>query len=173
MAERELWDRIRRQDAGAFDVLYRAYGVGLHSFLKQLLGNAHAAEDVAQEVFTSIWQHPNGFDPDRGSIRAYVFGAARKHAADWWRNQKPQSGSPPEKPEKCRAETQTLLADAFAKLPPEQRSLLWLREVEGQSYAELAAILEIPEGTVRSRLFAARKALKQVWHATRHHKETS
>ena len=67
----------------------------------------------------------------------------------------------------CKAETQSLIGNAFDKLPAEQRTLLWLREVEGQSYAELAEILEIPEGTVRSRLFAARKALRQIWHTAR------
>ena len=53
----------------------------------------------------------------------------------------------------------------LGQLPVEQRSLLWLREVEGQSYAELAAILDIPIGTVRSRLFAAREALRVIWHS--------
>jgi RNA polymerase sigma-70 factor, ECF subfamily len=51
--------------------------------------------------------------------------------------------------------------------------MLWLREVEGQSYAELAEVLGIPEGTMRSRLFAVRKALRQVWHAARKVEEGS
>ena len=55
------------------------------------------------------------------------------------------------------------MMDALHRLPEEQRSLLWLREVEGQSYAELAEILDIPIGTVRSRLFTARETLRQVW----------
>jgi RNA polymerase sigma-70 factor (ECF subfamily) len=58
------------------------------------------------------------------------------------------------------------VGDAFGRLPEDQRTLLWLREVEGQSYAELAEILGIPIGTVRSRLFAAREELRKVWHAS-------
>jgi RNA polymerase sigma factor (sigma-70 family) len=61
----------------------------------------------------------------------------------------------------------SMIADAFDRLSSEQRTLLWLREVEGQSYAELATILEVPVGTVRSRLFAAREALRNVWHSER------
>ena len=171
MDDRQLWEGIRRKDAGAFDALFRTYGAGLQGFLKQLLGNRQAAEDVTQETFASIWQHPNGFDPERGTLRSYVFGAARKRAAEWWRKQRPQSHSATELVEACKAETKSLIGNAFDKLPPEQRNMLWLREVEGQSYAELAAVLGIPEGTVRSRLFAARKALRQVWHAVREGEE--
>jgi RNA polymerase sigma-70 factor, ECF subfamily len=163
--ERDLWERIRRRDAGAFEVLYRSYGAGLEGFLKQLLGNRQAAEDVTQETFASIWQRPNGFDPERGTLRSYIFGSGRKRAAEWWRKQKPQGHSATEPVERCKAETQSLIGSAFDQLPAEQRTLLWLREVEGQSYAELAEALGIPEGTVRSRLFAARKSLRQIWHA--------
>jgi RNA polymerase sigma-70 factor, ECF subfamily len=67
------------------------YGRPLQGCLKQLLGNRQAAEDVTQETFASIWQHPNGFDSERGTLRSYVFGAGRKRAAEWWRKQKPQS----------------------------------------------------------------------------------
>jgi len=63
------------------------------------------------------------------------------------------------------------MADALSRLDPEQRALLWLREVEGQSYAELAEILEIPVGTVKSRLFAAREGLRGVWTCERVRKQ--
>jgi hypothetical protein len=61
----------------------------------------------------------------------------------------------------CRAEASSVMADALGLLPSDQRTLLWLREAEGQSYGELVVILEleIPICTVRSRLFAAREAL--------------
>ena len=73
-----------------------------------------------------------------------------------------------QKSEQCRAattETSSLVGDALSRLNEDQRSLLWLREVEGQSYAELAHILEIPVGTVRSRLFAAREELRKIWRS--------
>jgi len=162
--DREIWDRICRRDAAAFEELYRAYSAGLQAFLRRALSNPQAAEDVTQETFASIWRHPNGFDPARGTLRSYLFGAGRKRAAEWWRQQKPQSAGETEKTEECKAETRSLVEDALARLTAEQRSLLWLREVEGQSYAELATILEIPVGTVRSRLFVAREALRKIWH---------
>jgi RNA polymerase sigma-70 factor (ECF subfamily) len=171
MDDGQVWEGIRRKDATAFDVLYRAYGAGLEGFLKRLMGDRQAAEDVTQETFASIWQRPNGFDPERGTLRSYLFGAGRKRAAEWWRKQRPPSHFATEPFEVCRAEKQSLIGDVFDKLPVEQRTLLWLREVEGQSYAELADVLGIPEGTVRSRLFVARKTLRQIWHSARNVKE--
>jgi RNA polymerase sigma-70 factor, ECF subfamily len=165
--DRELWDRICRRDATAFEELYRTYSAGLQAFLRRAVSNHQAAEDVTQETFASIWRHPNGFDPARGTLRSYLLGAGRKRAAEWWRQQKPQGEAETEKTEECRAETRSLIGDALARLTTEQQSLLWLREVEGQSYTELAAILEIPVGTVRSRLFAAREALRKIWRGER------
>jgi RNA polymerase sigma-70 factor (ECF subfamily) len=167
--DRELWDRICRRDATAFEELYRTYNAGLQGFLRRAVNSHQAAEDVTQETFASIWRHPNGFDPAKGTLRSYVFGAGRKRAAEWWRQQKPPGEATGEKTEECKAETQSLVGDALARLTAEQQSLLWLREVEGQSYTELAAILEIPVGTVRSRLFAAREALRKIWHGETQH----
>ena len=165
MAEdRELWERICRGDTRAFDGFYQENVSSLNGFLRQLLGNTHAAEDVAQEAFLHLWRKPNGFQPENGSLRAYLFGIGRKRAAEWWRQQKPTAdGQEPGRPE-CETETSPLVEEAFSKLGAEQRSLLSLKMVEGQSYVELAGILGMPVGTVKSRLFAAREEWRRIWH---------
>jgi RNA polymerase sigma-70 factor (ECF subfamily) len=135
----------------------------LQAFLRQIVGDRQAAEDVTQETFIQIWNRPNGFRPDLGTLRAYLYGIGRKRAAEWWRKQGANSSATESEVRTDKTETASIVGDAFGKLPEEQRTLLWLREVEGQSYAELAAILEVPVGTVRSRLFAAREALRSIW----------
>ncbi len=166
--EQALWRRIGSGDRAAFDGFYRQHAGRIRQFVRRLTGDAEAAEDVAQEVFLRLWQRPNGFDPARGPLVNYLFGMARKRAAEWWRHHPPaerRQQAPPEKgPD---AERQQLLDDALARLEPESRALLWLREVEGRSYAELAGIFDIPEGTVKSRLFAAREDLRRLWNSRR------
>ena len=110
---------------------------------------------------------PNGFHPERGPLRAYLCGIARKRAADWRRKQGPSDPGTDNKVGVCQTETVSIMGDALRRLSEEQRKLLWLREVEGHSYEEIAVILEIPVGTVKSRLFAAREALRRIWLNTR------
>jgi RNA polymerase sigma-70 factor, ECF subfamily len=165
--DRELWERIRRGDAQAFDEFYRQHAARLEIFLRHVVGNRQAAEDIMQETFTYIWSRPNGFHPERGALRAYLFGIGRKRAAEWWRKHDPRDTEAQNDVSISCAENAPAMEDAFQRLPEEQRSLLWLREVEGQSYAELAETLEIPVGTVRSRLFAAREALRKIWQRPR------
>lgn len=164
--DQKLWKKISEGNAEAFDAFYRDNGPRLRAFLRHLLSSEQVAEDIMQDTFTQIWRRPQGFDPERGSLRGYVFGIGRKLATEWWRRQKP-TDELKEESTPCHAEMSSMVADAFNRLSSEQRTLLWLREVEGQSYAELAAILEVPVGTVRSRLFAAREALRNVWHSER------
>jgi RNA polymerase sigma-70 factor (ECF subfamily) len=168
--DRQTWERIHRGDAQAFDEFYRQNAPRLELFLRHMVGNPQAAEDIMQDTFTQIWTRPNGFQPERGTLRAYLFGIGRKRAAEWWRKQGGRDVTESDRTA-CRTETASAMEDAFRRLPEDQRSLLWLREVEGQSYAELAEILEIPVGTVRSRLFAAREALRKIWQSPRLPKE--
>lgn len=163
--DRDVWERICRGDEGAFDALYRTQGPKVQMFLRRLLGNSQAAEDVMQETFAALWQHPNGFAAERGALRAYLFGAARKRAAAWWRKQGAPGEPVQSEPDRCATEMVSLVTDAVSRLPSEGRALIWLREVEGYSYDELAQILEIPAGTVASRLFAAREKLRNIWQA--------
>jgi RNA polymerase sigma-70 factor (ECF subfamily) len=158
-----LWKQIAEGDGEAFDAFYRECAPRIRSFLRHYLAHQQAAEDVMQDTFTEIWRRPRGYDSRRGSLRAYVFGIARKQAAEWWRRQRPEQEAESGEPGVCATEACSLVADAFSHLTAEQRLLLWLREVEGHSYNELASILEIPVGTVRSRLFCAREALRTIW----------
>ena len=82
------WEKIRAGDASVFDRFYRENAQRLQVFLRLLTGNGQAAEDVMQETFTQMWRSPNGFQPERGSLRAYLFGIGRKQAAEWRRKQR-------------------------------------------------------------------------------------
>jgi len=163
--EQEAWKKITQGDALVFDEFYRQTAPCLLAFLRQIVGSREAAEDVAQETYIRLWRRPSGFQPERGTLRGYLFGVGRKRAAEWWRKRSPVAERESEPREPDRAESSSVMGDALQRLPEDQRTLLWLREVEGQSYAELAEILGIPIGTVRSRLFAAREALRQVWQS--------
>lgn len=167
--DRELWKRIANGNADAFDVWYRETAPRLRAFLRHLLADDQAVEDVMQETFTQIWHRPHRFDPERGSPRAYLFGIARRQAAEWRRKQKAADELEFDPPSPERAETASMVTEVLSRLSVEHRTLLWLREVEGQSYEELALILDIPVGTVRSRLFAAREALRAIWCVDRQH----
>lgn len=161
-SDQELWSKLSRGDAAAFEGFYREHAPRLRSFLRIYLPGVQAAEDVAQETFLSLWRHPNGYNPSRSSLKTYLFGMARKRAADWWRHH-PASG---ERSTECPVPGEgfgILVKDAFDQLDPDSRSVLWLREVEGYSYEELACIFDIPLGTVKSRLFTAREELRRVW----------
>ncbi len=161
--DRELCKKIGNGNAEAFDAWYRETAPRLLVFLRHLLANEQAAEDVMQETFTQIWRYPHRFDSERGSPRAYLFGVARRQAAEWRRKQKPADGLDCDPPAPSRIEIPPMVTETLSRLHPEQQILLWLREVEGQSYDALATILDIPVGTVRSRLFAAREALRAAW----------
>lgn len=150
-----------------FDSAYRAHFGRVRGFLQMRLGNAALADDLTQDTFLHLWTKPNGFDGSRGPLRTYLLGVAQKKAADWWRRQSNgQSGGQSQVEEVMFPATGSNLAvqDALARLPPELREILWLREVEGLSYGELSQLLKLPLGTVKSRLYTAREQLRQIWH---------
>lgn len=164
--QEKLWADLYRGDARAFEALYREHAAAVRAFLRQYLCDMPSAQDLTQEVFLALWKNPNGFNPVRGNFRAYIFGIARKRAADWWRHH-PAAEPAPQSEAAGNAEGAVVMEQALSRLEPDMRALLWLREVEGYSHTELAKILDIPLGTVKSRLFAAREALRRVWRGER------
>lgn len=167
-SDRELWGKISAGDAEAFEEWYRISGPRLRAFVKRLGGSEQPTEDIVQDTFIQIWRHPKGFDPQKGSLRAYLFGTARKVALTWHRRHKTTDELHADPQASGCIETKSMLREALDRLDPEARTILWLREVEGHSYLELAEILSIPVGTVRSRLYASREALRAVWKNQQH-----
>lgn len=148
-------------DRAVFGRLYQQQGASIRQFLCLAVRDRSTADDLTQETFLHLWRRPSAFDPGRGSIKAYLLGIARNKAMDWWRRQRPVS---PEAPAPARAATEPVaVRQALEQLPEDLRIVLWLREVEGYSYDELAKILKIPGGTVRSRLYSARQQLRKIW----------
>jgi RNA polymerase sigma-70 factor (ECF subfamily) len=161
--DQKAWEQFADGNTAAFDDLFHKYSGPLRNFARHYLGRRDAADDIVQETFLQLWKRPNGFDSSRGTLKQYLFGIARKRAAQWKRDAPESPTEPwPEKPTSDMSESASIRR-ALLQLDHDQRGLLWLREVEGYSYAELAEILEIPEGTVKSRLFAAREALRRIW----------
>ena len=83
--------RLGKQRRRLRRAVYRDHAPRLRAFLRQIVGSFQAAEDLTQEIFTQLWTQPNHFDPTRGTLRAYLFGIGRHHAAEWWRRSKPQA----------------------------------------------------------------------------------
>jgi RNA polymerase sigma factor (sigma-70 family) len=133
----------------------------VRNFLRFSVGNLAVADDLTQETFLHLWQRGLACDPCRGGLKAYVLGIARKKAADWWRRNPAQKS--PTTESAATATEDVLIRDALNQLPHDLRALLWLREVEGYSYEELKDIFQIPIGTVRSRLHAARQQMRTIW----------
>jgi RNA polymerase sigma-70 factor (ECF subfamily) len=145
------------------EAIYRRDGPAVRGFLRHSLDDPRAADDVLQETFLELWRKPHGYDPARGSIRQYLFGIARHRAAQWRRDHAARPRVDVPSPRTADPAESAALRQTLRQLDEDARALLWLREVEGYSYAELAAVLEVPLGTVKSRLFNARIALRRAW----------
>ncbi len=161
---RPLWRQFIGGEPIGFEKLYLANFLAVRNFLRMYLGDRSAVDDITQDTFLQLWKRPDHFDPARSNVRAYLFGIARRKAADWWRQQSISNAVAPEI--SYHSESTLLITDALQHLEPDQRNILWLREIEGYSYTELASILDIPLGTVRSRLFTAREQLRRLWQTT-------
>lgn len=156
-----------RGDDAAFVELYRRREPDVFRFAYAMSQSQALAQDVTQDVFLDLLQHPGGFDAAKGSVRAWLLGCARHAVIDRLRSERRWVGEAPDEPsapccgEQTVLETQqsAWLQAAIRTLPAEYREALVLCELEELSYAESAAIIGCPIGTVRSRLYRARALL--------------
>jgi RNA polymerase sigma-70 factor, ECF subfamily len=150
----------------AFVDLYRRRHRDVYRFAFAMAKSRSFAQDVTQEVFLNVLENASRFDSGKGSVRAWLFGCARYVTLDRlrlerrWTDDMPPDGAVLGGDERLLTEQRSeRLHAAIARLPVEYREALVLCELQELSYAETAAVLECPVGTVRSRLHRGRALL--------------
>jgi RNA polymerase sigma-70 factor, ECF subfamily len=186
LRERLLVRRLRERDERAFRELIDQYRDRVYSLLLRMIGSREEAEDIAQEVFVTVFKSIDQFRGE-SKLSTWLYRVAVNHcknrvkylarrydratgaldeAAE--RQAAAQGGEPLASgripsPERALegAETERLVQQAIASLEEDHRLVVVLRDIEELSYEEICAITSLPEGTVKSRLHRARLALKE------------
>jgi RNA polymerase sigma-70 factor (ECF subfamily) len=150
----------------AFVELYRRRHNDVYRFAFAMAKSRSFAQDVTQEVFLNVLENARRFDSAKGSVRAWLFGCARHVTLDRlrlerrWTDDIPADLTTLDSDERLLADQRVeRLHAAVARLPVEYREALVLVELQELTYAETAAVLDCPVGTVRSRLHRGRVLL--------------
>lgn len=181
-ADVELVERLKRREEAAFNAFVLRYQDRVFRIVLRMLGDRAEAEDLAQEVFISIFKAIESFRGD-SQLSTWVYRVATNHcrnrlkyltrrrrqltddfdeeaAADSQGSTSPDRQGTPDRLLEAR-QTEHMLQQGLLRLDEEQRELIVLREVEHLSYEEIMAITGLPEGTVKSRLHRARASLRE------------
>jgi len=162
--DRELISRVAAGDEAAFRQLYERYGDRVFRYALTLVRNLHLAEEVVQETMVAIWRGAGSFKGG-SRVSTWIFGIARNQAHALLRREVRGERVPEESltlPDPAEAvEREDRVLSALAKLPPDQREVVVLAFYEGLSYREIARLLGVLEGTVKSRMHFAKRKLRE------------
>ncbi len=170
----ELLHAVARGDEAALARLYDAYRVILFGLLVRILNSREEAEDILQEVFVQVWRRAKDFDEKRGRPFTWLVTLARSRAIDRLRQlgarQRLAMGAAQEQEQtenfsdalvdSVRSEQQAVVRRALAELPEDQRTTLLLAYFEGLTQSEIAAKLNAPLGTVKTRMRSGMSKLR-------------
>ena len=170
VSERELVTNAQNGDKNAFSELVRTHAQGVRNVIYRMCGNIQLAEDAAQETFIRAWQNLSSYRPQT-PLRNWLYRIAVNAGTDMLRKEKRiltddigdlhlTDGQPNPESLVSQQERTTMVQKAILSLPDASRAVLVLREYEGLSYQEISSTLDIPVGTVMSRLNYARTLLK-------------
>jgi RNA polymerase sigma-70 factor (ECF subfamily) len=167
--DRDLIASAQQGDRQAFTKLVWRHQGGVVSFIYRMCGDLRLAEDAAQEAFVRVWQNLNSYKPQY-AFRSWLYRIAANAALDALRRERPTAeldsvslADPGGTPEQSAEENQRAanVRRAIAQLSPPLRMVLILREYQELTYQEIADALDIPVGTVMSRLNSARAQLRK------------
>ena len=175
LTDEQLLEQSLAGDEDAFAALYRRRQGPIYRFAMHMSGSTHVAEEVTQEVFLFLVQRGRDFDPQRGSLAAYLFGVARNYVRRALERSYPEQvlGSPVEDEAAslmvesdpvegiARRQTSTAVWKAVLSLPEHYREVVVLCDLHELSYADAAQAAGCAIGTIRSRLHRAHEMLSQ------------
>jgi RNA polymerase sigma factor (sigma-70 family) len=169
--EEELVVMLQRQEEAAFVYLYDNYAAALNGIIVTIIGNSPATGDVLQETLVKIWKQIHNYDPAKGRLFTWMHHIARNTAIDAtrnkeWRKQKLNKSLTTEQVELTDDSLSSLvdkdLRKSVHRLKEEQKVLVEMSYFEGYTHNEIAEILQIPLGTVKTRIRAALSKLRQL-----------
>jgi RNA polymerase sigma-70 factor (ECF subfamily) len=172
-AERVLVERLSGGDETALVDLYDRYAGFVYGLAVRTIVDPQAAEDITQEVFVSLWEHPERIDSGRGTLRGFLGTLTHRRAVDAVRREEAHrrrearvardGGDVPDVADAVlRSDTSGKVRTALAVLPEAQRRALDLAYFQGYTYRQVAEALNIPEGTAKSRLRLALGRIAEV-----------
>jgi RNA polymerase sigma-70 factor, ECF subfamily len=154
---------VARRDQGALAELYRRHGGSLFCAALRVLSVRPLAEEAVQDIFIRLWQNPERFDPARGSLRSFLLAQCHSRAVDIVRSESARRRREDGEANALRPhyvlEDEVLdfvagqkLREAVATLSEKEQQAICLAYFGGYSYANVASLLGLPEGTVKSRI---------------------
>ena len=163
---------IGRWAEAALAEVYRRHGGAVHALAQRLLGPGGRADDVTQDVFVELWNRPERFDPDRGSLRTFLMTITHGRSVDLLRADSARSGREQRTATESTASGDDLedhvwdrfvneqLKTAVSTLPAPERRVIELAYFGGHTYRQVAALLREPEGTIKSRIRTGLRRLR-------------
>ena len=164
----DIIKEIKKGDKAAFEALVQEYHAKVFSLCMGLVSNREDALDLTQEVFIKIYRSASSFKGD-SKLSTWIYRVVQNTCVDFLRRERRYTAvplpdvltdtSPSPYEITAAAEDREKVRSALLSLPADYKSALLLREYEGLSYSEIADVLGISEGTVKSRISRARAAL--------------
>ena len=172
MGDAALVVAVGRWQSDALAEIHHRHAGSVYALAKRVLRDPDDAEEVVQEVFLRLWNSPEKFDPERGSLRSYLLALCHGRSVDRLRAEAsrrrreerdvratPQIAYDVEGRALQRADAARVQA-AMSTLPTEERNAIELAYFVGHTYREVATLLNAPEGTVKSRIRAGLRRLQ-------------